>query len=173
MTQVVHQRMLPDTSVGCPLCDGGLEDSSHLFFQCPLAHEAWRVAAVVRLSVTSEEAFWSSLSGSFFRREADFRHIVGNLDPQERGRLQGCHPIRRCHYTHRRGALFFLAPMRRMPLELCTPSTIDLVVLLFINSMEIGGTVWGASLPYFKKKNHSIYAKDINSQRKCYPTRSL
>ena len=39
-----------------------------------------------------------------------------------------------------------------MPLELCTPATIDLAVMLFINSMEIGGTVWGASLPYFKKK---------------------
>ena len=25
--------------------------------------------------------------------EEDFRHAVGNLDPQERGRLQGHHPI--------------------------------------------------------------------------------
>ena len=36
-----------------------------------------------RLSVTSHEAFWSSLPVSFFRREADFQHAVGNLDPQE------------------------------------------------------------------------------------------
>ena len=81
------------------------------------------------------------------RLEADFRHAVGNLDPQERGRLQGHHPIRRCHYTHCRGVLSFLATRRRRPLELCTPAMIDLVVMLFIHPMEIGGTVWGASLP--------------------------
>ena len=38
-----------------------------------------------RLSVTSEEAFWSSLSGGFFQAggvlEADFCHSVGNMDP--------------------------------------------------------------------------------------------
>ena len=101
MTRAVRQRMLPDTLGSFPLCDGGAEDCSHLFFQCPLAQEAWRVATVVRLSVTSEEAFWSSLSGGFFRQEADFCQAIGNLDPQERGRLQGCHPIRRYHYTHR------------------------------------------------------------------------
>ena len=39
-----------------------------------------------------------------------------------------------------------------MLLEPCTPATIDLVVILFINSMEIGGTVWGAPLPLIKKK---------------------
>ena len=38
-----------------------------------------------------------------------------------------------------------------MPLKLCTPATIDFAVKFFINSMEIGGTVWGVSLPYFKK----------------------
>ena len=43
MTRVVHQRMLPARPVSCPLCDGGPEDCSHLFFQCPLAQEAWRV----------------------------------------------------------------------------------------------------------------------------------
>ena len=36
--------------------------------------------------------------GGFFQAggglEADFRHGVGNLDPQERGCLQGCHPVR-------------------------------------------------------------------------------
>ena len=83
--------------------------------------------------------------------EADFRHPVGNLDPWERGRLQGCHPIRRYHYTYSRGVLSFLVLRRHMPLELCTPATIDLVVILFTNSMEIGGTVWGASLPLIKK----------------------
>ena len=44
-----------------------------------------------------------------------------------------------------------------MPLELCTPATIDLVVMLFINSMEIEGTIWGASLALIKKNvNRSI-----------------
>ena len=54
-------------------------------------------------------------------------------------------------YTSPRGFIF-LAPRWRMPLELCTSATIDFAVIFFINSMEIGGTVWGASLPYFKKK---------------------
>ena len=51
----------------------------HLFFQCSLVQEAWRGAAVARLSVTSEEAFSSSLSGGFFRREADWRWIFATL----------------------------------------------------------------------------------------------
>ena len=32
--------------------------------------------------------------------EADLRHSVGDLDPQERGHLQGHLPVRRCHYTY-------------------------------------------------------------------------
>ena len=56
-----------------------LKDCSPLFFQCLLAQEVWREAAVIRLSVTSEEAFWSSLSGGFFRREADWRRIFATL----------------------------------------------------------------------------------------------
>ena len=105
MTRVARQRMFPDSPVSCPLCwggggGGGPEDCSHLFFQCSLAQEAWRGAAVARLSVTSEEAFWSSLSGGSFRREADLCHTVGDMDPQERGHLQGHLPVRRCHYAY-------------------------------------------------------------------------
>ena len=79
MTRVVRQRMFPASPVSCPLYDGGPEDCSHLFFQCPLAQAAWRVAGVARLSVTSEEAFWRSQSGGFFRREADWRRIFATL----------------------------------------------------------------------------------------------
>ena len=57
----------------------GPEDCSHLFFQCSLVQEAWAGAAVARLSVTSEEAFWSSLSGGFFTREANWRRIFATL----------------------------------------------------------------------------------------------
>ena len=57
MTRVVRQRTHPDSPVNCPVCGGGPEDCSHLFFQCLLTQEVWREAAVVRLSVTSEEAF--------------------------------------------------------------------------------------------------------------------
>ena len=32
--------------------------------------------------------------------EADLRHSMGDLDPQERGHLQGHLPVRRCHYTY-------------------------------------------------------------------------
>ena len=79
MTQVVRQRMLLDSPVSCPLCGGGPKDCSHLFFQCSLVQEAWQGATVARLSVTSEEAFWSSLSGGFFRGEADWRRIFFTL----------------------------------------------------------------------------------------------
>ena len=78
-TRVARQRMFPDSPISCPLCGGGPEDCSHLFFQCPLAQEAWRGAAVARLSVTSEETFWSSLLGGSFRREADWRRIFATL----------------------------------------------------------------------------------------------
>ena len=85
-----------------------------------LAQEVWRGATVVCLSVTSEEAFWSSLSGGLFqaegRLEANFCHTVGNLDPQERG--------------HHREVLSILAPRRRMPLEPCTSATIDFVLVI-------------------------------------------
>ena len=87
----------------------------------------------------------------------DLCHTVGEMDSQERGRLQGHLSIRRCHYAHSRGVLFFLAPRWRRPLELCTPVVIDFVVMIFfINSMEIGGTV-GLCFPpsHQKKKSHN------------------
>ena len=83
MTRAVRQRTFRDAPVSCPLCGGGLENCSHLFFQCSSVQEAWRGAAVARLSVTLEEVFWSSLSGGFYRREAGFCHTVGDMDPQE------------------------------------------------------------------------------------------
>ena len=95
------------------------------------------------------------------RLEVNLRHIVGNLDPQEQSHLQGRHPIRPCHHTHRRGVLSFLAPRRLMPLESCTPATIDFAVKFFINSMKTGGTVWGALLPLIKKKKEILSAKCV------------
>ena len=79
MTRVARQRMFPDSPVSCPLCGRGPEDCSHLFFQCPLAQEAWRGATVARLSMTSEETFWSSLLEGSFRQEADWRRIFATL----------------------------------------------------------------------------------------------
>ena len=37
MTRVARQRMFLHSPVSCPLCGGGPEDCSHLFFQCSLA----------------------------------------------------------------------------------------------------------------------------------------
>ena len=94
------------------------------------------------------------------RLEANLRHTVGNLDPQERSHLQGHHPIRRCHHTNRRGVLSFLAPRRLRPLESCTPATIVFAVNFFINLMKTGGTVWGALLPLRKeKKSRSLLTR--------------
>ena len=40
MTRAFRQRMYPDSLVSCPLCNRGMEDCEHLFFQCSLAQEA-------------------------------------------------------------------------------------------------------------------------------------
>ena len=79
MTRTLRQRMYPDSPVSCPLCNGGAEDCGHLFFQCPLAQETWQSVNVDSLGITSIEAFWASLSGGFFRREADWRCIFAVL----------------------------------------------------------------------------------------------
>ena len=51
-----------------------------------------------------------------------------------------------------------------MPLDLCTPATRDLVIMFFINSMEIGDTVWDASLPLIKKKKKKNMTHWFNDQ---------
>ena len=79
MTRVFRQRMYPDSLVSCPLCNRGMEDCDHLFFQCSLAQEAWQSVALARLDVSSAEAFWTSVSSNFFRREADWRCIFAVL----------------------------------------------------------------------------------------------
>ena len=79
MTRAFRQCMYPDSLVSCPLCNRGMEDCDHLFFQCSLAQEAWQSVAVARLNVSSAEAFWTSVSGNFFRREADWRCIFAVL----------------------------------------------------------------------------------------------
>ena len=49
MTGAMCQCMFSDSPVSYPLCGGGTEDYFHLFFQCSLAQEAWRAAAVAPL----------------------------------------------------------------------------------------------------------------------------
>ena len=65
--------------VSCPLCDGEEEDCFHLFFTCPMVHEAWRAAGVAHLVAFSNKAFWSSLVDSSFRREMDWRRAFATL----------------------------------------------------------------------------------------------
>ena len=159
MTRVMRQRMLPATSVSCPLCDGGPEDLLPPLLSMPVGSggmEGGRGSPPLRdicggpplcdirggpllcdirggpLLCDIRGGILEIPIGGFLlergRLEADFCHFVSNLDPPERGCLYGSHPVRRCHYTHYGGVLFFLAPRRRMPLELCTPATIDLAV---------------------------------------------
>ena len=40
MTRAFRHRMYTDSPVSCPLCNQGVEDCDHLFFQCPLAQQA-------------------------------------------------------------------------------------------------------------------------------------
>ena len=79
MTWVFRQHMYPDSPLSCPLCNQGAEDCDHLFFQCSLAQESWHSFDVARLNTTSAEAFWSSVTVGFFRREADWRCIFAVL----------------------------------------------------------------------------------------------
>ena len=79
MTRSLRHRMVPDSHVECRLCARAVEDCPHLFFACPLAQEVWQATGVGRLVVTSEEAFWQSLSGSSFRREAEWQTIFATL----------------------------------------------------------------------------------------------
>ena len=104
MTRVARQRMFPDSPVCCPLCGGGPEHCSHLFFQCPLAQEAWRGdgggPTLRDLGGDVLELQIGRLFQTGGGLEADLRHFVGDLDPQERGHLQGHLPVWRCHYTY-------------------------------------------------------------------------
>ena len=79
MTRAFRQRMYPDSPVSCPLCNQGVEDCDHLFFQCSLVQEAWQSIFVARLDTRSAEAFWTTVSGNFFRREADWRCMFAML----------------------------------------------------------------------------------------------
>ena len=75
MMRALRQRMTLNSPVECPLCAGAVEDYSHLFFVCPLAQAVWQAVNVDRLLVSSEEAFWRSLSNIPFRREAEWQTI--------------------------------------------------------------------------------------------------
>ena len=86
------------------------------------------------------------------RLEANLRHTVGNLNPQERSHLQGRHPIQRCHHTHRRGVLSFLASRQLIPLESCTPATIDFAVKFFHQLNKNWGHRLGCTPSSYKKK---------------------
>ena len=85
--------------------------------------------------------------------EADLRHSVGDLDPQERGNLQGHLPVRWCHYTYSWGILFFLAPRWQWPLELCIPAVTDLVAVLFSLAQWNLGAPLGVLPSLNSKKN--------------------
>ena len=71
MTRAFRQQMYPDSPLSYPLCNQGDENCDHLLFQCSLAQVSWHSVVVARLDTTSTEAFWSSVTAGFFRREAD------------------------------------------------------------------------------------------------------
>ena len=91
--------------------------------------------------------------GGLLKAGGGFLPCCGQFGPIRTRSSSGASPHLAMPYSHRRGVLSFLASRCRMPLELCTPATIDLVVMFFINSMEIGCTVWGASLALLKKRS--------------------
>ena len=48
MTRAMRHRLVPGAIMNCPLCDGEIEDCSHLFFTCPMVQEAWRTSGAAR-----------------------------------------------------------------------------------------------------------------------------
>ena len=79
MTRAMRHRLFPGAVVNCPLCDGEVEDCSHLFFTCPMVQEAWRTAGVARLVASSDEEFRSSLIYISFRRQTVWRRVFVTL----------------------------------------------------------------------------------------------
>ena len=79
MTRAMRHRLFPGAVVNCPLCDGEVEDCSHLFFMCPMVQGAWQTAGVACLVTSSDEDFWSSLIDSSFRRETVWRRVFATL----------------------------------------------------------------------------------------------
>ena len=74
MTRAMRHHLVPGAIMNCPLCDGEIEDCSHLFFTCPMVQEAWRTSGAARPTVSSDEEFWSS-----FRRETAWRRVFAIL----------------------------------------------------------------------------------------------
>ena len=79
LTRAMRHRFVPGAITNCPLCDGEIEDCSHLFFTCPMVQEAWRTSGAARPTVSSDEEFWSSFIDSSFRRETAWRRVFATL----------------------------------------------------------------------------------------------
>ena len=79
MTRAMCHRLVPGAIMNCPLCDGEIEDCSHLFFTCPMVQEAWRTSGAARPTVSSGVEFWSSFIDNSFRWEMAWRRVFATL----------------------------------------------------------------------------------------------
>ena len=79
MTRAMRHRLVLGAIMNCPLCDGEIEDCSHLFFTCPMVQEAWRTSGAARPTVSSDVEFWSSFIDNSFRREKAWRRVFATL----------------------------------------------------------------------------------------------
>ena len=127
--EVSHDTDTPSTNVPrqpgelSPL-NGGAEDCDHLFFQCPLAQETWQSVNVDRLGIISTEVFWASLSGGFFRREADWGCIFAVLwaiwTDRNEVIVRGVNPSGDAIRYAMRGVLYIMVSRWHRPLILVT-----------------------------------------------------
>ena len=69
----------PGLSRGMPAVHNGCGGLLAPILRLPLAQEVWQATGVGCLEMTSEEAFWRSLSGGAFRLEAEWQTIFAIL----------------------------------------------------------------------------------------------
>lgn len=79
MTRSVRQGIHPEEDATCVLCEGGREDCSHLFFECPVAREVWTAEGCARVDPSSETTFWTSLRAGTYRGEAEWQKLFAIL----------------------------------------------------------------------------------------------
>ena len=91
---LVRSKVEVPCTVGAP-GDGGEEDCSHLFFECPFTQEIWASQPILRADVSSAEASWEPIwslmqasgAGKAFKGSMRFGYTVTRLSFGE-GRLQ-------------------------------------------------------------------------------------
>ena len=78
-TRYAHSRWSPKVSASCPMCSREDEDCTHLFFQYPVAQEAWNLKGTFGVDTRLAESFWDSTRHGPYRCEAEWQKLFALL----------------------------------------------------------------------------------------------